>query len=787
MLRIYFKIAVKQLLKNKTFSVVNIVGLAIGMASFILIALWIKDEMSYDLFHAKKDRIYQVWNKGSWSGKIECWNVTPKVMAGTLREFYPEIEKVARVDWENSRLVTYKDKKISIMGQAVDPEFLSIFDYKLLEGDTATVFKDPLSIVITPSFAEKVFGKENPIGKAVQLENKEFVKVTGIIQSPPANSKFKFEYLLPWKYLERGEGADKNWDDNSTSNYVLLKPNVSLEGVQQKIEDIRTRFGGVKPENAVTTSFLYPMERWRLYGKFENGVESGGMITLIRLFGIIALFILLIACINFMNLSTARSEKRAREVGLRKTVGAMRSTLIAQFLVESIVLALLAFGIAVLMAELSLPAFNNLFKKAIVLEYGNVWFWILGLGFVLLTGLLAGSYPAFYLSSFDPIRVLKGTYRSVGAVITPRKVLVVFQFSFAIILIICTLVIKQQINHGVERYAGYERSNLAYHFVSNDLEKNYMLLKKELINSGLAQSVTKCSAPLTEQWSNSSGFEWEGKDKNSDILFDRYVADDAIGKTAGFQFVKGRDFELNTYPTDSFGVIINESAVKVMGFQDPIGKVVKDGDEVYHVVGVIKDFILGSPLFKTKPIIILGSGRGWYNVIHIRAGNGGFNLPAVEAVFKKYNPAYPFDLKFVEVEYAKKFERIELLGALALLFAGLTIIISCLGLFGLASYIAENRTKEIGIRKVLGASTVEISTMLSTDFLKLVLIAFVIAAPCAWYFMKEWLNTFEYRINMSWFVFAVAGLLAIVISMVTIIYQSIRAAKANPVVSLRAE
>lgn len=490
-----------------------------------------------------------------------------------------------------------------------------------------------------------------------------------------------------------------------------------------------------------------------------------------------------------MNLSTARSEKRAKEVGIRKTIGAVRSSLIRQFLSESILLVTIAFILSLALVQLCLPAFRQLIMKEVSLDYSNPFFWLYAALFIIFTGCLAGFYPAFYLSSFKPVAVLKGTFKAANALITPRKILVVIQFTFAIILIICTIIVKQQINYVQKRDSGYQKQNLIYHYLSADLEKNYSALKNEILANNLAVSVTKTSAPITQGWSDSWGFEWEGKDPNDKTDFDRYSVDENFVTTTGVTLVQGRDFNLKEFPTDSTAMLINESALKVMGFKDPIGKIVKDGDTEWHIVGVIKDFILNSPYYPTKPMIIEGA-KGWFNVIHIRLHDnaGSAELDKLERIFKKYNPEFPFDyIFFVNEEYAQKFSDEERMGKFATIFAILTIFISCMGLFGLATYMAENRIKEIGIRKVLGASVSNITKLLAADFLKLVFIAIVIASPLAWWFMHNWLSDYPYHVNIQWWVFVLAGFLSVTIAIVTVSFQSIKAALTNPVKNLRTE
>jgi len=497
----------------------------------------------------------------------------------------------------------------------------------------------------------------------------------------------------------------------------------------------------------------------------------------------------MIACINFVNLSTARSERRAKEVGIRKVAGAQKFSLITQFIGESILLAFIASVIAIGIVQISLPGFNQLTQKVLFIPFQSFYFWLAAMGFIIFTGLLAGSYPAFFLSSFQPVKVFKGSFRKANALIAPRKVLVVLQFTFAIILIICTIIVKQQIDYAKDRQTGYDRNSLIYFYLSDPIEKNYASLKNDLLQSGIANSVTKTSAPLTQSWSDGWGQEWEGKDPNDKTDFRRYNEDGGLGKTAGMQFIQGRDIDVQKYPTDSLAMILNESALKVMKFQNPIGQIVRDNGRQWHIIGVIKDFILESPYQEIKPMLIYGP-KSWFTIFQIKLNDKNSlsqNLKSTEAIIKKYDPAYLFICNFVDKDYAIKFEDEKRAGILAGLFAGLTIFISCLGLLGLATYMAEARKKEIGVRKVLGASVTNIAALLSKDFVMLVMISIIIASPVAWVAMHKWMESYAYRMNISWVVFIASGLLAILIALFTISFQSIKAAVANPVDSLRTE
>jgi putative ABC transport system permease protein len=788
MIRNFFIIAWRNLVRKKSFSFINITGLAIGMAAAMLILLWIQHEVSYDNFHEKKDRIYQVWNRYTIEGKTNCWNNTPYPMAAAIAQDYPEVENTTRVIFLPPVKIDFGEKKFYGRGRIVDSSFLDIFSFPSVKGakSDANALNDPSSIILTDKLAKTIFGNEDPIGKILKIDNDNNFKVTAVIQTPPTNSEFSFEFLLPASLLRLKGEEDNNWGNNSPPTYVLLKKESSLASIQSKIKTIRAKYDKEDPK---METFLYPMSRWRLHSSFENGKESGGRIEIVRLFSIIAGFILLIACINFMNLSTARSEKRAKEVGIRKVVGAQKKSLITQFLGESVLLALIAGILALIIVQLTIQPFNKLVDKKLFLDLGNPLFWIAVATFIVFTGVLAGSYPAIFLSSFRPALVLKGNIKSSKALVTPRKVLVVTQFAFAIVLIIATIIVRQQIQKAQDRQSGYSKNSLVYHFTEGQSDKNYMLIKNELLASGTAVSVTKTSAPITEGWSNTWGIEWPGKDPKDKTVFNTYNADDAVVKTLGLQLIEGRDLDLKNFPTDSTAALLNESAVKYMGLKQPLGQIIKNNGVDWHVVGVIKDFILTSPYRPIEPMLISGA-KAWFSVIHFRLNDKNpmeKNIASLKNILLKYNPDYEPNYRFVDEEYAKKFNDEKRTGTLASLFALLTILISCLGLFGLSSYMAENRIKEIGVRKVLGASVTSITTLLSKDFLKPVLIAFVIAAPVAYWAMNKWLQSYPYRVDIQWWVFAIAGLGAVLIALITVSYQAIKAAVSNPVKSLRTE
>ncbi|SKB47917.1 ABC transporter permease [Dyadobacter psychrophilus] len=784
MLKNYLKIAFRNLLRNKGFSAINILGLSVGMASALLILLWMYNEISFDRFHKNGQNLYSAWNRGVFDGKLQCWNSTPKILGPTLKEEFPEIENVSR-NYSRWYVTRVGEKKISCESMTTDPAFLEMFDFPLLQGNVKTALSNIGSIVVTQKMAKKMFGTEDAMGKTIIIDQDNFT-VSGILKDLPTNTSFTFEFLLNWQYMKKTGQDDDSWGNNSVRTYVQLKPETKLDQFAEKMKGITIRHSNKTEEHEV---FLHPISKWHLYSNFENGKVSGGRIAIVRLFGIIAAIILLIACINFMNLSTARSEKRAKEVGIRKTAGANKGLLVGQFLGESILIAFIA-GILALVTVLGvLPAFNTLIGKSLQMPYSNGYFWLSILLFIVFTGIIAGSYPAFFLSSFKPIAILKGTFKRTNSAVSPRKVLVVIQFSFAIILIISTLIVVQQIRFAQNRDAGYERGQIAYHWITGNLEKNYRQIKSELINSGIATSVTKTASPLSYVSSDTWGVEWKGKNPKDKIDFERFTEDEDLVKTAGLRLLQGRDMDLTKFPSDSAAMLLNETAVKAMGFKEPIGQLVKDGDTEYHVIGVVKDFVIGSPYDHFKPMIIEGA-QSYFNVINMKLSTGKSTteqMKAIESIFRRYNPEYPFEYHFVDEDFARKFEDTQRIATLTGLFAGLTIFISCLGLFGLAAYMAENRVKEIGVRKVLGASVMSIATLLSGEFMILVGISIFIAIPTAWYVMNLWLSDFSYRIGIQWWVFALAGVLAIVVSLLTVSYQAIKAALLDPMKSLRSE
>ena len=791
MIKNFFKTAWRGMIKNKFYSIINILGLTIGMTSAILILLWIHNEMSHDRFYEKTDRIYLANNRDKVNGEMFAWNNTPKPLGLAIKKDYPEVEDVVRLnEYAANFLLTVGDKHFSLHGEFADSDFLKMFSLPLLQGNAATALNSPNGIVLTQQLAIKLFGNEDAMGKTVRIDTADNFTVTAVLKDLPPNTRFNFEYVLPWSYSTKKGIDDNNWTNNNVLTYILLKPGTSQAAFDAKIKNITISHTANSADKSTTQVFTQRLNDTWLYEKQENGKYVGGRIERVKLFSIIAALILMIACINFMNLSTARSEKRGKEVGIRKVIGAQKKSLIAQFIAESIMLAFIAGVLSIIVVLFVLPAYDQLVGVKLFIDFSNPYYWLFAVLFILFTGLLAGLYPAFYLSSFKPIKVLKGTFKLSGSVVTPRKVLVVLQFTFAIILIIGTIIVEEQIKYAQNRDAGYSRDNLAFLIEFGDAHKNYELIKRGLLESGAATAVAQTSAPMTESWGDSWGFSWNGStesDKKTD--FNMFSADDDFAKAMKIKVLQGRGIDVNQYKTDSNACLLNEAAVKVMHLKNPIGTEIRSGNNKAHVVGVIKDFILGTPYEPVQQMIIVGPIFGG-DVINFRVNpkpTFAANLQKAENVFKQYNPQYPFNVRFYDHEYDLKFQGEKQTATLAGLFAGLTILISCLGLLGLATFVAEARIKEIGVRKVLGASVRGIVALLSKDFLKLVLISFLIASPVAWIVMHNWLASYTYRVDISLWVFVIAGLLSATIAFMTVSFQAIKAAIANPVKSLRTE
>jgi len=668
---------------------------------------------------------------------------------------------------------------------------------KMLKGNIDGL-KEMNSILISSSVAKAFLGDADAVNKVFKLDNKLDVKVAGVFEDLPYNTKFsRLHFIAPWDLYVSSEQwlqyAKTEWGSNSFQLFAQIADNSSFAAVSKNI--INSKLNKVPAEDRKFKSemFVHPMRDWHLRSHWENGIQTGGLIEYVWLFALIGGFVLLLACINFMNLSTARSEKRAKEVGIRKAIGSLRAQLIKQFYSESLLVVVFSFLLAIILVALVLPWFNEVANKKMIIPWATPLFWLIGIGFTIITGIVAGSYPALYLSSFSPVKVLKGTFRVGRLASLPRKILVVLQFSISLVLIIGTVIVYNQIQYSKNRPVGYSRDGLMMiNMKSPDFYGKLNVLRTELKTAGVIEEIAESSSPLTAVWSNNGGFSWEGKDPSLEADFATIWITHEFGKTVGWQFAAGRDFSRD-FGTDSAALVINEAAVRFMGIKDPLGKMIKWGGgpdaKSYKVIGIIKDMLMQSPYEPVKQTVyILNKDNGNWIVMKLNPNKSASeSIAKIGAVFKKIIPAAPFDYKFADAEFASKFAAEERIGKLSTFFAVLAIFISCLGLFGLASFVAEQRTKEIGVRKVLGATVTNLWGLLSKDFVLLVIISCFIAGPLAWWFMHNWLLKYSYRTTISVWVFVVSGLGAMVITLLTVSFQAIKAALANPVKSLRSE
>ncbi|MGN6530411.1 MAG: ABC transporter permease, partial [Ginsengibacter sp.] len=771
------------------YSLLNIIGLSIGLAVALLIGLWVYHQYSYDKFLPEYQSVYRVQRNFDSNGDTLTFQTTSLKLADALRTRIPEIEYVAESDWTGNHGLNVGEKKLYVNGAISGADIFKIFQYSFLEGNANTVFKDPYSIVLTQSLAKSLFGNEEAMNKLIRFDNSNDLKVTGVIKDVPENATFSFKYIVPSSYSYAVNPQIKtdglsSFGNNNLQIFVKLKPGINYAQVAPKIRNIEhTETGSTNAMLSYVT--LQPLNRWHLYSNYVNGQDTEGFLTYVRMFSIIGLLVLIIACINFVNLTTARSEKRAREVGVRKAIGSQRKDLVIQFLTEAFLLTTIAFVFAVLLAWLSLPAFNTLTETHIAIPLSNIYFWMLMLGFVFITALFAGSRPAFYLSSFNPVKVLKGTIQA-GRSSLSRKVLVVIQFSCSIALIISTVIIYRQIQYAKSRPTGYSLNRLMSTNMNDVLNKKFTALKNELIEKGIVSSVTSATSPATDIWWHTDIDQWPGKEAGETVEMGAIIESGDYFKTMGMNFKEGRDFAGSN---DSTSVIFNEAAIKRLRIKNPVGQKIKDFGKEFTIVGVVEDALMVSPFKAADPTMFYITPDPQNNIMYRLSPNKKTQdaIMQLTAIFNKYDPAYPYDYSFSDQQYASKFNLEKLIGKLAGLFAALAIFISCLGLFGLAAYVAEQRTKEIGIRKVLGASIQQIWLLLSKDFIMLVLISCIIAAPVSFYFLHRWLMNYDYRIHIGAGVFVFGGLGALLITLITVSFQSIQAAIANPVKSLRSE
>jgi putative ABC transport system permease protein len=792
MFKNFLKVMFRSLTKNKAYSFLNIFGLAIGITCAALIFLWVENEVSYDTVHVKKDRLYIARENQKYDTYVFTHQSTPGVMGPAIQAEIPGVANVCRAsEGTASLLYSYNNKPLFAGTLYAEPSLFNMFTLPFVEGNAASAFTQLHSVVITQKTAVKFFGTDkNVLGKNIRVDNKQDYTVTGVLKDIPANSSVQFECVMPFQIYWDKSPWLKSWGNNSLTTYIELKPGVDPKSVDKQLYGfIQKR----EPQN-LGHVFLFGMNDWHLYDDFKEGVKTGGgQIEYVRLFSVIAWIIIFIACINFMNLATARSEKRAREVGVRKVLGAGKKSLAMQFIGEALFMSFIAAVLAVILMTAVLPAFNMLVQKQLTIGFDNVYHVLALLGLTLACGLIAGSYPSLYLSSFNPVAVLKGLKLKDSSAAYIRKGLVVMQFSVSVVLIISTVIVYQQIQHIKSRQLGFDKDKLLEIGLQGDMAKNYIPIKQDLLNSGFVQSVALSDHSIIYGGNNTSGMTWDGKAPGSEILISQRYVTPEFFETSGLKVLEGRNIAEIDTASKPIAMVVTQSLAKLMGGKgSALGKRIHyNGDTTSAVVvGVVNDYVYGNMYGKPDPVMFFSSAPKNTQVMYVKIKAQQpveASLAAIQDVLKKDNPAYPFEYRFVDDQFNQMFLSEMLVGKLSRVFAALAIIISCLGLFGLAAYTAERRIKEIGIRKVLGASVSGIASLLSKDFLQLVIISCIIAFPVAYWAMQNWLKTYQYHIDIQWWVFAVAGISAMIIAVVTISFQSIKAALANPVKSLRSE
>lgn len=803
MYKSYLKIGWRNLTKNKGYSLINIGGLALGMAVAIVIGLWVYDELSFNRYHQNYSRIAQVMKGGSFEGKHYVGQRSlPFPLIDELKNNYgANFKHIVPASWRSDWVLSIQDKKISKTGMFIGEGAPEMLTFKMIQG-TWKGLKDMNSIMISRSTAEALFNNSDALNQIVKMNSEREATITGVYEDFPKNTAFYgVQFFRPWEFMVNDGDwmKQQGWDNHFLQIYAEIQPYATFESTTANIINAETKaikdLAYMKDELKYNYEILLlPMDDWHLRADFREGVLQGGPMQLVWFIGSIGVFVLLLACINFMNLSTAKSEKRAKEVGIRKAIGSIRRQLIGQFLSESFLVVLFAFLIAVAIVVTCLPTFNDLSGKEMSLPWSERWFWLCSLGFLLITGLLAGSYPALYLSSFKPVRVLKGVFRVGRFAAVPRRVLVVVQFTVSVMLIICTGVIYNQLVFVKNRPVGYQRDGLLMvPKKSEAFNKKADALRAELIASGAVTEIAESGGTATSVWSNNGGFSSNGKSLDGNRNYATLGVSHDFGRAVGWQVVQGRDFS-KEIASDSSGFVINESAAKYMGFKEPVGQVVhwKNGpwrmDRDFVILGVIKDMVMGSPFEPVKPTVYFTMGwKGWLMLRVTPDMPVQDALPKIEKVFNNVIPDIPFDYKFASAEYAAKFSTEDRIGKLAAVFAALAIVISCLGLFGLASFVTEQRTKEIGVRKILGASIVNLWRLLSKEFVILVIFSCLIAAPISYYLLTKGIEHYEYKTEINWWIFAAAAGGSMIITLLTVSYQSIKTALANPVTNLRNE
>ncbi len=789
MIKNYLKVAWRNLFRSKFFSTINILGLALGMVCSMLIILWVQNELSVDAYHANGSRLYAIVERQYYDNKIMGQYSVPGVLGDELKKEIPEVEYATQLDNGERNTFQVGDKILKLDGAFASADIFKMFSYPLIEGSTQTALNNPSGIAISRKMAEEFFGSPHAaIGKSIRYENKQNFNITAVFENLPENTSIKFEYVINWyQYLKENDWA-KQWGNNGPQAYVMLRPNANAALVDKKIAHFIDHLNKEQTKAFREELGLQKYDQVYLNSDLKDGKPSGGRIEYVHLFSIVAVFILLIACINFMNLTTARSIKRAREIGVRKVVGAVRSVLIAQFIGEAILLTFLSVIAAVILLVFLLPVFNSVTQKQIEYPFAHPIFWLWLTGLTLVTGAISGSYPALFLSGFNPVLVLKGTVKLSTGSVWFRKGLVVFQFFMSIMLIIGTIVISKQVNYIQTKNLGYDRENLLYVPIEGDLPGKYEIFKNEALQMPGIKDITRITSQPTNFGSSTIGVNWDNKDPNLNIMFTQIGAGYDFIKTMGLKMAQGRDFSKD-FGSDTLSYLINETALKRIGYKDPLGRSFTMWGKKGKIVGILKDFHFNSLHNPIYPLIVrLREKEDFGNMlIRTKPGQTKEAIATIEKLCKELNPRFTVTYEFVDLNYKKLYNNEEMVAKLSDAFAGLAIFISCLGLLGLAMFTAEQRTKEIGIRKVLGASIGSLFTLLSKEFVILVMIALLIATPVAWYAMNKWLLNYNYHIDIAWWIFLLSGVIAITITLVTVSFQSAKAALMNPIKSLRSE
>ncbi len=790
MLKNYCITAWRNLMRNKTFSSINILGLGLGMACSLLILLWVRDERQMDNFHKNTAYLYDVYERVFSEGKMETARWTPGQLASELKRTIPEIRYASGFDGEQPALFEAGNKIMNMNGSYADSDFFKMFSYPLLEGTTESTLTNPDDIAISRRMAENFFGSPNAaFGKTIRFNNYNDFKISGVFENLPENSSLKFDYVANWKSLLDTVSWLKEWIFRTPYTFIQLQSNADPVRVEARIRNFLDAYLNGKDGGGFHLELgLQRFDEMYLNSNFRDGKPGGGRIEYIRLFSMVSIFVLLIACINFMNLATARSSKRSKEVGIRKTIGAGRWILFAQFIGEAMLLTLFSVLFALTLVNLLLPLFNELTEKQITFPFKSSSFWLSILGLTLLTGFISGSYPALFLSSLRPVKILKAPVKFRGSAIWFRKGLVTFQFVLSIVLIIGTIIIMQQIKYVQTMDLGFNKENLIYVPFQGQMANKFDLFKHEISGMPGIKDVTRTDQPPTRTGSHAYDMEWPGKNPNTKTVVIHVTVGYGFLKIMNLQLLQGRDFSKD-FPTDSLGYIINETALRLIGYKYPIGQPLSIFGTKGHILGVVKDFHFKSLHDPIEPLLInLNEHIHWGNgLIKTEAGKTKEAIASLEKVCKQLEPKFPFTYYFVDEDYKRLYENDQTISRLSSGFAFLAIFISCLGLMGLTMFTAEQRRKEIGVRKVIGASTMDIVTMLSMGIVRIVILSVIVATPVAWLVMNRWLLDYAYRIQVGWWIFFIAGMIALLIALLTISYQALKAALANPVNSLRSD